>query len=296
MNLIYNKCPVCNSDSKKVIGKSNKINDVFKRYNEEICQVQVVECKDCNLVYLYPRIQYTEDLYSEMYNIGYFSKDDGIMALKNMPEKRRIINKIANMVGDTKGKKILDIGCGTGEYLVAASENGFDVTGIDVDKSITDYVSKEYGFNVINTLLKEGTFEENSFDVVVLSHVIEHLEDPNKIISTIYKILKPEGLFLMLTPNVNSFADDFFKIYSNIRYGKNITNKLTPFVSPYHILGFNMKSSKQLLKNMNFKVVYAQKYHGLDWEEYKMKIPMKVIKFIGLLINKGVEIVIISRK
>lgn len=299
MGLSYNKCPVCGSDNFKVIGKVNKINQVFKK-ESNIDQVKVVKCKICSLTYLYPQINYTEELYSKMYNIDYFSNDNSLLTLKNMAEKRRLINKITNLIGDTKGKKLLDIGCGTGEYLLAADEKGFDVTGIDIDKSITNFVSNKYNFNMINSLLYEETFEESTFDVVVLSHVAEHLENPNKMIAIIHKILKPDGFFLMLSPNVNSFVDDLMDIYNWVRYGKGLTNRLSPFITPFHVIGFNMKSVKILLENNKFKVIYAKKYHGLDWEErckgLLKKAILKAVKFIGLLINRGVEIVTISKK
>ncbi len=99
------------------------------------------------------------------------------------------------------GRRLLDIGCGNGDFLNAAQQAGWEVMGLDLDPQAA---ALRRGFNV-----KIGTidlFDNDSecFDAVTISHVIEHVHEPVKVLRAIYRLLKPGGLLYIETPNVNS--------------------------------------------------------------------------------------------
>jgi 2-polyprenyl-3-methyl-5-hydroxy-6-metoxy-1,4-benzoquinol methylase len=87
---------------------------------------------------------------------------------------------------------LLDIGCCHGLLLEEAQSIGFQVEGIEPSRAAVDYCTRK-GLKVTPGYLIEGAFSPESFDVVVMSHVLEHVADPIKLLQTVRKILKPKG-------------------------------------------------------------------------------------------------------
>jgi 2-polyprenyl-3-methyl-5-hydroxy-6-metoxy-1,4-benzoquinol methylase len=289
-------CPVCESRNRIKLGRPGKINEIFRRF-AEADSVQVVRCSDCSALYLNPMIYFSEALQKELYNIQYFNAEGAVRDLKNIGEKKRILELTQHSSGGSlKGKTMLDIGCGTGEFLVTGSQFGMAVTGTDVDPSISQYIHDKYGFTVVTGIFGPATFPKESFDVVVLSHVIEHLQRPADLLSAIHATLKPDGLFVMSTPNADSFMEKVHNLYGRIRHDRARSYYLAPFISPYHIVGFNLKSAKRLLQRMGFSPVYCKLHSGLEWEDADRKLAMKTIKVAGAILRQGMSLVTVSRK
>lgn len=288
-------CPICKSGNRRLLGKPGKISDAFKNC-AEIGQVNVVRCLDCSGKYIHPMVYFSEAFRRELYNLDYFNSNGALEDAKNIGEKITIMAAVKKLAGETRGKTMLDIGCGTGEFLKAGADAGFNVTGIDVDTTTTEYVAKKYGFHTVTGLLESGTFSPGTFDVVVFSHVIEHLQAPIEPLAIIYSILKPNGLFVMCTPNSDSLEEDIHHVYGRFRYDRSKCYYLSPFLSPYHIIGFNRKSARRILERSGFAVEYFKVRSGLEWEDNRLKFIMRSIKVMGALVNKGMSIVTISRK
>jgi 2-polyprenyl-3-methyl-5-hydroxy-6-metoxy-1,4-benzoquinol methylase len=280
---------MCGSREKVVKGRPGKVNNIFQRFNGELDSIRVVRCSDCSGMYVSPMIYFSDELLTELYNIRYFDAD-----MKNMGEKYNILRIVEKHLGSLKGKMLLDIGCGTGEYLKAASDFSMDVTGIDVDESLAANIRKKYGYKVRTGLFGPGAFPRASFDVIVLSHVIEHLQEPSKLLECIRHALKSGGLFVMCTPNADSLMEHIHNIYGKLRDSSK-TYYLTPFISPYHILGFNLKSSRRILERTGFTPVYCKVHSGLEWEDANRKIIMRSIKVAGAVLGKGMSIVTVSQ-
>ena len=288
-------CPICESGSRLLLGKPGKVSDAFKKFSE-IERVNVVRCSDCTGKYIHPMVYFSEDFTRELYSLDYFTSNGALEDSKNIGEKITIMTAAKKLSGDPRGKTMLDIGCGTGEFLKAGADAGFTVTGIDVDSTTTAHVKKKYGFTAVTGLLGSATFPPCSFDVVVLSHVIEHLQRPMELLGVIYKILKPNGLFVMCTPNSDSLGEDIHNIYGRVRYDRSKSYYMAPFQSPYHIIGFNLKSARRILEHAGFMVEYCKLRSGLEWEEKRRKAIMWSIKVMGAVLGKGMSIVTISRK
>jgi len=237
-----------------------------------------------------------EKFKKELYNLDYSNSNGAVEDSKNIEEKITIMAVVKKLSGDPRGKSMLDIGCGTGKFLKAGADVGFNVTGIDVDTTTTEYIAKKYGFRTVTGLLGPETFPQYSFDVVVLSHVIEHLQAPIALLAIIYSILKPNSLFVMCTPNSDSLAEDIHNVYGRFRYDRSKCYYLSPFLSPYHIIGFDRKSARRILEGSGFGVEYFKVRSGLEWEDKSRKFMMRSIKIMGALVSKGMSIVTISRK
>lgn len=105
---------------------------------------------------------------------------------------------------------LLDVGCGNGNAMERFKERNWKVKGTDFDpKAISE--AKEKGLDVYLGDLKEIAFPDNSFDLVFLSHVIEHVPFPIDTLTECYRILKPEGHLVAITPNANSKSHKDFK-------------------------------------------------------------------------------------
>jgi len=148
-----------------------------------------------------------------------------------------------------KPGKLLDVGCGNGEFLRFANRFGWDVVGVDFDQQAVSEASssgldvRSGDVNVINS--------KEKFDFITLSHVIEHVYDPAVLLSSCYKLLNEGGVLWLETPNIESMG---YAIYKSSWRG------LEP---PRHIMLFNRDSLNKLLLNAGFASV-DQKYHGLS--------------------------------
>lgn len=148
------------------------------------------------------------------------------------------------------GTKLLDIGCGHGQFLKPVYDKTIHTYGVDPDQAALDK----------NTLIKNKVvgfveklpFENNFFDLVISEWVLEHLDNPKQAFSEIYRVLKPGGKVVFLTPNVWNYnvwiirlipnrLHSFFtkKLYQRqegdtypVRYKINSLNKLTKTLTP----------------------------------------------------------------
>jgi 2-polyprenyl-3-methyl-5-hydroxy-6-metoxy-1,4-benzoquinol methylase len=106
---------------------------------------------------------------------------------------------------------VLDIGCATGSLLAALRERGWEGTGVEISRPQAEYARKERGLDVRNVPLEENHFPAASFDVVLASHLIEHLNDPAGLVREVRRILVPQGRFIVTTPNIDGFQARLFR-------------------------------------------------------------------------------------
>lgn len=270
---------------------------MFLRLGESLEDFSVVRCEGCAFIYTYPIPEFSPELFKELYNLDYWKENETIVDFKNMGEKRRFLTEaLALLKTDQAPPRLLDVGCGTGEFLQAARELGIDALGIDVDASIERYAKEKHGFNVVTGMLDEGSFEADRFDIVVLSHVIEHLPDPNPLLAVIRRILKPGGVFLVATPNGDSFLCDLHILRSALSRRAKKGYNLTSFTPPFHLNAFNPSSLRTILERNRFKVLACSPYSGLDWKDDRMVALMKTLKLIGHAMGRGVNLAAFATK
>ncbi|HCC36876.1 MAG TPA: class I SAM-dependent methyltransferase, partial [Treponema sp.] len=105
--------------------------------------------------------------------------------------------------------RVLDIGCATGALLERLKERGWRVCGVEISPS-GEYARAERGLEVSSLPLEENCFSEGSFDVILASHLIEHLNAPAPFVGEVYRLLKPGGHFFVTTPNIAGFQARLF--------------------------------------------------------------------------------------
>ncbi len=109
----------------------------------------------------------------------------------------------------TGANKLLDFGCGDGAFLELAQRCGWDVQGVDPDPAAV-FIAREKGLNV-DIFRDEFLVDQNEiFDAITLSHVVEHVHCPKRTFNRCFELLKPGGILWLETPNINSFGHKCF--------------------------------------------------------------------------------------
>ena len=98
----------------------------------------------------------------------------------------------------------LDVGCGMGRYLIAAQRLGFDVIGFEPSVNHARVAAQHFHLPVITDYFSADRVAGKKFDLMILSHVIEHIYDPKSFIHELVSLLKPGGVLIVITPNNES--------------------------------------------------------------------------------------------
>ncbi|WP_418603771.1 class I SAM-dependent methyltransferase [Hwangdonia sp.] len=203
-----------------------------------------------------------------------FEKAYHLVRQFSLKKKLNLINSFSSTE-----KNLLDVGCGTGDFLQSAKQNNWTVFGIEPNKKARDIANKKTNHSVFKTdeLFK---FEEHRFDVITLWHVLEHLPNLEEQISIFKKILKPNGTLIIAVPNYKSYDAKHYKQF------------WAAFDVPRHLWHFNKASISKLVSKQAMQVVKMKPmlfdafYVSLLSEKYKTgKMNMLNGFWIGLLSN-----------
>jgi 2-polyprenyl-3-methyl-5-hydroxy-6-metoxy-1,4-benzoquinol methylase len=215
-----------------------------------------VRCVRCGLVQKNPRLKEEEIIqrYSETYGNDYLSYE-----LKNEATFLKLQQLALQDAGFYKCEKtlfcakntpsVLDIGCATGALLAYLRERNWRVTGVEISPS-AEYARSERSLDVRSTPLEECKFPDNSFDVVLASHLIEHLNDPRVFLTEIKRILKNSGFLFITTPNISGFQA---RLYGS-RWRSAIYD---------HLYLFSKRTLSKLLLATGYKVKSCRTWGGL---------------------------------
>jgi 2-polyprenyl-3-methyl-5-hydroxy-6-metoxy-1,4-benzoquinol methylase len=138
--------------------------------------------------------------------------------------------------------RLLDVGCGSGEWLLAMRQRGWAVEGFDFDESAVK-LARGQGLKVECGLLEEQGYPDDHFDAVTLNHVIEHVPDPIGTLAECGRILKPNGKLVLFTPNNASLSHRLFGEY---------WRGLEP---PRHLHIFSTESMRRTLSAAGFREI-----------------------------------------
>jgi 2-polyprenyl-3-methyl-5-hydroxy-6-metoxy-1,4-benzoquinol methylase len=131
----------------------------------------------------------------------------GVRLLSRLAERVPVLRDGAILAVATlppgKGQRLLDVGCGAGEFLQRMRTNGWDAVGVEPDP-VAAARARSKDLDVRDGLLEDAAFEANTFDAIVLSHVIEHVHDPMALLHECNRVLRPGGILVVMTPNLES--------------------------------------------------------------------------------------------
>jgi len=242
----------------------------------------IVQCKQCGLVYTNPRptvkeiekyyppnyspfkFSYPEPLFSNdigilrrilkkkilMLHYGYFANSEISPFKKNF--LRNITLPLKYRIGwilppyKEKGK-ILDIGCSTGHYLSTLRQLGWDTYGVEPDPKSSNWARREMGLNVFTGRFEEIELPLDYFNVVTLWHTLEHFHNPLAALRKVHRILKTGGLVICGVPDVATVNRKVFG------------SKWSAWEVPRHLYHFSFSSIVKLLHKSGFELLKVER-------------------------------------
>jgi SAM-dependent methyltransferase len=199
-------CPRCRNDEAHV------------RY--DLAEARIVRCAACALLYLdpWPTPEETASLYGEDYfhNVASLQGEPASIYgyadyIAERAHKQRQYRRIAREIGtllprQTRPPRLLEVGCGYGYFLDEAFEEGFEVVGLEFNRSAVERLRRKYAFPILEGALEDVELPPAHFDAVVMFDVIEHLRDPFRALDSLAKTLHPGGILVVSTPDAESLV------------------------------------------------------------------------------------------
>jgi len=172
--------------------------------------LSVVRCPSCGVQLSNP--QPSDDELAEIYGPSYFLSGDEIDDPDHVARlKQATADRYCQMIersGATKGRRLLALGCGHGDFLLAAKSRGFVCTGVEYSQHACEITRARIGEDteIICGDASAVSGQADSFDVCVMCDVIEHVRRPDELLHQILTLLKPGGLLLLATPSLDSWS------------------------------------------------------------------------------------------
>lgn len=191
-------CPFCESTAF----------EPYEKYGSKLQYTHVL-CKNCSLVYQSPRPAYDQHFIDAAY-ADYYQYTDNIKNedFENIPQSglgmfRKEVEQILRF--DKKRTFALDIGSGMGTFLYAAKPHYKEVVGLDVSAKMAGFIKKTLHLNIYLEQFENFTFREK-FSMIHMSHVLEHIPNPNEWLQKAKQVLDESGILVINVPNKFSFS------------------------------------------------------------------------------------------
>lgn len=175
---------------------------------------RVVRCEDCGLVFVNP--QPNDEELAKIYHANYFLANeaaDGRQMISGVKQATAglYLSEISRYHGPEKGR-LLEIGCGNGEFLSLAETAGWQVTGVEYSAVACETArSRVKNGAVICGELKAANLPGDQFDLCVISDVLEHIRSPLDFLREIHRVLQPGGTLFVATPSMDSWSARFLR-------------------------------------------------------------------------------------
>lgn len=185
------------------------------------------------------------------------------------------LRKVVDIFSHRKFGRILDVGCGDGNFSMLLKEvsQASEVYGIEISKEGVELASKA-GVKVfcLNIDSAAFPFEDEYFDAIFAGEVIEHLNNPDHLLEEIHRTLKPKGLLVLSTPNLASWFNRIALLFGFQPYGTNPSLKFVighlkdlqnsgMMVTADHIRVFTLRAAKKLLEMHNCGIIKVMGTH-----------------------------------
>jgi 2-polyprenyl-3-methyl-5-hydroxy-6-metoxy-1,4-benzoquinol methylase len=251
-----NNCPVCDS---KVFEDYLTVQD----YTVSQKKFKIVNCKTCDFKFTNPRPDENEigEYYKAESYISHTNTSKGLIS-KIYQEVRKFTLKgklnLINRLSPNKGK-LLDVGCGTGMFLNVARENGWRVNGIEPDAGARGIAETTNQIKIKEEVL--SSFQNETFEVITLWHVLEHVHKLNETVEWLKARLSKDGSVIIAVPNHESKDAEIYQA------------QWAAYDVPRHLYHFSQKTITALFAN-----------HGFELKE---TLPMKFDSFyVSMLSTK----------
>jgi len=233
-NPALSTCPICQKQEKFSFVKDHQNKDgKFSLY----------ECPNCEIQFWTPFQNPGKDWYEKEYDY----KARNILISKSYRNcHKRFLDRFKSFPENTK---ILDIGCGIGEFLAELQERGAEVWGVDFNQYHTDIAKNKFGLKNIYTMdfidfLKREDLPK--FDIVTFFGMLEHIDNPLELVQEVKRILKLGGILASSAPSKDNL----------------VTGLSSKDIPPDHLSQWNKKAISTLFQKIDFGIYYIE---YVDW-------------------------------
>ena len=226
---------ICNVCGNKLITRFPKVLDPIT--NEMFA---IHKCKGCGLGHTVPQPKNLSRYYGTIYYGNRHS------FTSNYCTKRRL-RFVASAINEEDGKRLLDIGCGDGSFLLAARDAGWEVVGIEINPDL----ARTAGLDVREDI--EQVSDSSLFDCITMWHSLEHIRDIRSTLSQLSKLLKPNGKLLIAVPNNSGLQSKVFR------------NRWLHLDVPRHLYHFDTISLSFCLRCAGF-IIQRQWHQELEYD------------------------------
>lgn len=225
------------------------IGDRVELYSETTRDLHIVVYRDPDSEVIFHDHYVGQDAYK----MGIYQEQFPVFPMEDLRDTKRRFSMTKEWL---RGKRLVDLGCGSGSFLAAASSTVGDCAGIELDQ-VRGLECKRQGISVFESI-KQMPWKP---DVVIMFHVLEHLPDPLRSLDEIWESLAEEGLLILEVPH----ARDLLQTSMQSQAFRNFT------LWSQHIVLHTRESLKRLLKAARFEVkeiLGVQRYplsNHLEW-------------------------------
>ncbi len=235
-------CPLCGADDYRVKVEDTMGTRVADPRVHYTCTSsafgehgRIVECRSCHLVYMNPRPHHEAvvENYGDVEDQEYIEEEQG--RLETFANSLELVQKYR------RSGQLLDVGCHVGTFLTLAEQAGFDVAGVEPSRWGAEIARTRINGSVHCGAIEDAPLPEGGYDVITLWDVIEHLPDPALDIRAIHSALRPGGVFVISTMDVESlFARAFGRRW--------------PWYMQMHLVYFSRQTLCEMLRREGFQI------------------------------------------
>lgn len=156
--------------------------------------------------------------------------------------------------------RLLDFGCGGGDFLCRMRDEGWQVTGVDASLSTVRRLNRELGLHVLHGTLPHPELQPHSFDVITMWHALEHVPDPRSVLREARRLLTPHGRLYVAVPNIDSLA---FRIFGPHWFALDL---------PRHLVHFSPLTLQFLLEQAGFRIISLRMQRRSAWIRHSARL------------------------
>lgn len=248
----YVRCNLCGADDTVVLYPCTIIEDAVPQESGTLSQWSafactnagygqhhvIVQCQQCGLVYTNPRAECHDILgtYEAVEDNLYLEERAG-----RVLTFERHLKPLERVTGSPDGRLLLDVGCHIGVFVEIAAAHGWDAWGVEPSRWAVEQ-ARQRGLHVVEGTVETAHLPEGAFDVVTLWDVIEHLTDPRGTLESVHRLLKPGGLLVVHTIDMES------------RFARLLGSRW-PWLMEMHIYYFSRRTLRLMLQQCGFNVL-----------------------------------------
>ncbi len=216
-------------------------------------------CRNCQLVSTYPLVTLTEteEHYAKKYKKGNYQ-----LLRKYAPQYSSVYAEFVDILEKqlkTRNqtlihKKVLDVGCFTGDFLKLIAQKKAEVYGVELQKQAVEIASKKFPGRIYQADVTTFKFPQKKYDIITLLGLIEHVPNPLSLIKRSHQLLNKNGILMIQTPNSSSFLAKIMKKY------------WPPYTPIEHIHLFSREGLEKALKKEGFS--------NITFTPHRKKLPI----------------------